>query len=102
MKTATPQFDEVMTAYLEYAAAIEGKTVENLVAKLRRQLNGIDSSLKRKGVYTLQSRTERHINLVIGSHEWQHRLPESYTYSNRKSALERCWNNMLANRAALA
>jgi len=36
MKNAKLQFDDVYTAYLQYAAMIDGKTVENFVAKLRQ------------------------------------------------------------------
>jgi hypothetical protein len=97
MKNTTLQLDEVMTAYLEYAAAIERKTVKNFVSKLRQKFNALHPSLKR--LYTVQTFATKTIGDVIGSHEVQNGLPESYTYSNR--AAHQCWQNMLANRAAL-
>ena len=100
MKKATLQLDEVMTAYLEYAAAIEGKTVKNFVAKIRRTFNARHSSLKR--VDSLPKFADREILGTVDTYEWQNRLPQSTTFSTRSSAARRCWNNMLANRAALA
>jgi hypothetical protein len=47
MKNGTLQLDEAMTAYLEYAAAIDGNTVKNFLSKLRRQFNALHPSVKR-------------------------------------------------------
>jgi hypothetical protein len=46
MKNGTLQLDEAMTAYLEYAAAIDGNTVKNFLSKLRRQFNALHPSVK--------------------------------------------------------
>jgi len=97
---STLQLDDVMAAYAEYAAAIEHKPVTKFVAKLRRQFSRLHPSLKR--CYTVQTFAEKEIEEIVHCHERENRLPQSYTYSNRNSARERCWNNMLSNRAALA
>jgi hypothetical protein len=100
MKKATLQFDEHMTAYVEYAAAIEGTPVKTFLAKLRRKFNALHSSLKR--LYTVQTFADKTVCDVIASHEAQNGLLKSYTYSRSTRAARRCWENMLRNRAALA
>ena len=100
MKNATLQFDEAMSGYLEYAAAIKRKPVQRFVATLRRRFTVLHPSLKR--LYTLETFARKEILDAVQRHELQNRLPKSLTYSNRNSAAHRCWENMLANRVALS
>jgi len=103
MKNAKLQFDEDTTEYVSYAAAIEGKTAENYLTGLRREYNRRCRLGKVFRAEPFQKFTERELWLTVDSHESRHRLPKSYADSRnpRESTLNRLWDNMLANRAAL-
>jgi hypothetical protein len=97
----TLQFDDVMSAYLQYAAMIQAVTVAEYVWTLTGEYQTLDAGVQ--AATTLQQWAERTIINTVRAYEWENGIRRrSITYSNRPAAAHRAWENMLVNRAALA
>jgi hypothetical protein len=96
----TLQFDDVLSAYLQYAAMIDGVTVAEFVWTVTGEYQALPASVQAKT--SLQKFAEDQIVNTVRAYEWENNIRRrSITYGKSARAHHRAWDNMLANRAAL-
>lgn len=100
MKQPSEHVAEVWLEYLKYAALIKRVDFQTLLKRFERAYYSLHPSLKRN--HSRVSYVRHRIQDTVESYEAQNGLRKSTTYSRRPDAAHRAWNNMLANRAALA